>query len=63
MEGRISDDGGRFELAGGMRLQRIVARRTLGVKMTLGIRPDIYLKLAGARRHPLLMDTLECRCR
>ena len=50
LEGRISDDGGRFELAGGMQLPtNHEHRRHAGRKMTLGIRPEHFILLAGAR--------------
>ena len=41
LEGRISDDVGRFELAGGMKLPtNHEHRRHAGRNMTLGIRPE-----------------------
>ncbi|HHD9950926.1 TPA: TOBE domain-containing protein, partial [Klebsiella pneumoniae] len=61
LEGRISDDGGRFELAGGMQLPtNHEHRRHAGRKMTLGIRPEHFILSSQAQGGiPLLMDTLE----
>ncbi len=50
LEGRISDDGGRFELAGGMQLPtNHEHRRHAGRKMTLGIRPEHFILSSQAR--------------
>ena len=59
LEGRISDDGGRFELAGGMQLPtNHEHRRHAGRKMTLGIRPEHFILSSQAQGGiPLLMDT------
>lgn len=61
LEGRISDDGGRFELAGGMQLPtNHEHRRHAGRKMTLGIRPEHFILSSQAQGGiPLLMDTTE----
>lgn len=61
LEGRVSDDGGRFELAGGMALpMNHEHRRYAGRKMTLGIRPEHFILSSQAQGGiPLLMDTLE----
>lgn len=65
LEGRISDDGGRFELAGGMALpMNHEHRRYAGRKMTLGIRPEHFILSSQAQGGiPLLMDTGNFRCR
>lgn len=61
LEGRVSDDGSRFELAGGMLLPiNSEHRRYAGRKMTLGIRPEHFALSSQAEGGvPLVMDTLE----
>ncbi len=50
LEGRISDDGGRFELAGGMALpMNHEHRRYAGRKMTPGIRPEHFILSSQAQ--------------
>ncbi|MEN0613576.1 sn-glycerol-3-phosphate import ATP-binding protein UgpC [Klebsiella indica] len=61
LEGRVSDDGSRFELEGGVCLPMNNAhRRYAGRKMTLGIRPEHFALSSQAEGGvPLVMDTLE----
>lgn len=61
LEGRVSDDGSRFELEGGMLLPiNSEHRRYAGRKMTLGIRPEHFALSSEAEGGvPLVMDTLE----
>ena len=61
LEGRVSDDGSRFELEGGMLLPiNGEHRRYAGRKMTLGIRPEHFALSSEAEGGvPLVMDTLE----
>ncbi|NWK88938.1 sn-glycerol-3-phosphate import ATP-binding protein UgpC [Raoultella terrigena] len=61
LDGRISDDGSRFELEDGLHLPiNSEHRRHAGRKMTLGIRPEHFA--TGPETEggvPLVMDTLE----
>ena len=61
LDGRISEDGRRFELEGGLRLpMNGEHRRHAGRKMTLGIRPEHFALSSQAEGGvPLVMDTLE----
>ncbi|HBP35222.1 MAG TPA: sn-glycerol-3-phosphate ABC transporter ATP-binding protein UgpC, partial [Raoultella ornithinolytica] len=61
LDGRVSEDGHRFELEGGLRLpMNGEHRRHAGRKMTLGIRPEHFALSSQAEGGvPLVMDTLE----
>ena len=61
LDGRVSDDGSRFELESGMLLPiNGEHRRYAGRKMTLGIRPEHFaLSSRTEGGVPLVMDTLE----